>query len=59
MWANTRHVRIQRDQARAFWSRVEELVAEFSELPRQGDQTFGLAVALYPTAYPTLPDALR
>jgi DNA-binding transcriptional ArsR family regulator len=57
MWANTRHVRIRRDQARAFWSRVEELVAEFSELPRQGDQTFGLAVALYPTDFPTLPDA--
>lgn len=58
MWANTRHVRIRRDQARAFWSRVEELVAAFSELPRQGDQTFGLSVALYPTDFPALPDPL-
>lgn len=57
MWANTRHVRIRRDQARDFWSRVEEVVAEFSELPRDGDQTFGLAVALYPTDFPTLPEA--
>lgn len=57
MWANTRHVRIRRDQARDFWLRVEALVAEFSELPRRGDQTFGLAVALYPTDFPTLPDA--
>lgn len=57
MWANTRHVRIHRSQARAFWTRIEDVVTEFSALPRHGDQVFGLTVALYPTDYPTLPDA--
>jgi DNA-binding transcriptional ArsR family regulator len=57
MWANTRHVRIGRDQARAFWARLEDVVAEFSAIPRDGDQVFGLTVALYPTDFPTLPDA--
>jgi DNA-binding transcriptional ArsR family regulator len=56
MWANTRHVRISRDQASAFWSRVEDLIADFSTLARQGDDVFGLTVALYPTQFPTLPE---
>ena len=56
MWANTRHARIRRDQASAFWSRAEDLIAEFSALARHGDEVFGLTVALYPTRFPTLPD---
>lgn len=56
MWANTRHARIERRQAREFWTRVEELVAEFSQLPRQGGEVFGFTVAVYPTDYPVLPD---
>lgn len=57
MWANTRHARISRQQASAFWARVEEVVAEFSTLDRHGDEVFGLTVALYPTDFPTLPEA--
>ena len=59
IWANTRHVRISRDQARAFWARLEDVVTEFSTLPRDGDQVFGLTVALYPTDFPTLPTSLN
>ena len=57
MWANTRHVRISRGQASAFWGRVEAVVAEFSALERHGDEVFGLTVALYPTDFPILPAA--
>ena len=56
MWANTRHVRITREQANAFWTRIEEAVTEFSMLARHGDEVFGLTVALYPTDFPTLPE---
>ena len=57
MWANTRHARISRSQASAFWSRIEDIVSEFSQLARHGDEVFGLTVALYPTDFPTLPPA--
>jgi hypothetical protein len=57
MWSNTRHARIRRDRAREFWSRVELLVEEFSQLPREGESVFGFVVGLYPTDFPTLPDA--
>jgi DNA-binding transcriptional ArsR family regulator len=56
LWANGRHVRISRDQAREFWARVELLLSEFAQLPRAGDTVFGLAVGLYPTTFPALPD---
>jgi DNA-binding transcriptional ArsR family regulator len=56
MWANGRHARIPRAQAREFWARVEELFREFSTIAREGDTVFGFAAALYPTEFPTLPD---
>lgn len=56
MWANHRHARISRARAAAFWERVETIVSEFSELPREGDAVFGFVVGLYPTDHPTLPE---
>ncbi len=55
MWANIRHARISRQRARDFWVRVEAVVREFSELPRDGDTVFGFVAGLYPTEHPTLP----
>lgn len=59
MWANSRHARISRDSAREFWPRVERLIREFTQLPRDGDTVFGFAVGLYPTEFPTLPEPER
>jgi DNA-binding transcriptional ArsR family regulator len=56
MWANHRHARIARKRAAAFWGRVEEVVREFSELPREGDEVYGFVAGLYPTDHPTLPE---
>src|SRR3954451_10318226 len=57
MWANGRHARISRDQARAFWARAEALLQEFAQLPREGDTVFGFMVGLYPTEFPSLPES--
>jgi hypothetical protein len=43
--------------AAGFWRRVEELVREFTQLPRSGDTVFGLVAGLHPTDHPTLPEA--
>ena len=56
MWSIHRHARIARSQAAAFWDRVDALVREFTQLPREGDAVFGFIVGLYPTDHPTLPD---
>jgi DNA-binding transcriptional ArsR family regulator len=56
MRAVRRHARISSDRVGEFWSRVEELVTEFTELPRDGDAVHGLVVGLYPTDHPSLPD---
>lgn len=52
-----RHVRIRQEQAAEFWERVIALSHEFAQLPRSGDTVYGFAAGLYPTDYPTLPDA--
>ncbi len=52
-----RHARIPAQRAAEFWERVDAAVREFSQLPRSGDTVFGFAAGLYPTDYPTLPDA--
>ena len=57
LWGFIRHARISEPQASAFWERMAELVAEFDRLPRSGDTMYGLAVGVYPTDQPTLPDA--
>ena len=51
-----RHARLPDQHAAEFWERVEELVREFSQLPRSGDTVYGFAAGLYPTDFPTLPD---
>jgi DNA-binding transcriptional ArsR family regulator len=51
-----RHARVPEEQAERLWQRILEVVQDFSALPRAGDTVFGLAAALYPTDYPTLPD---
>jgi DNA-binding transcriptional ArsR family regulator len=52
-----RHARIAEQRAAEFWQRVDAVVREFSQLPRSGDTVYGFAAGLYPTDYPTLPDA--
>ncbi|MFD9030899.1 ArsR/SmtB family transcription factor [Streptomyces sp. NPDC059567] len=52
-----RHVRIPREQAREFWTRVLELADDYAQLPRAGDVVYGFAAGLYPTDYPALPEA--
>jgi DNA-binding transcriptional ArsR family regulator len=51
-----RHVRIPPERAGEFWERVEALGREFTELQREGDTVFGLALGLYPTDHPSLPE---
>ena len=51
------HARIPAERAAEFWERVQALTREFSQLPRSGDTVYGFASGLYPTDYPTLPDA--
>jgi DNA-binding transcriptional ArsR family regulator len=51
-----RHTRISPDRASEFWERIDAVVREFTQLPRDGDTVFGLVVGLYPTDHhPILP----
>jgi len=52
-----RHARIPPEHAAEFWLRVDAVVREFSQLPRSGNTVYGFAAGLYPTDFPTLPDA--
>lgn len=54
-----RYARISEEQAGTFWQRVFDLVNEFSQLARGGDETYGFVVGLYPTDHPSLPDQPR
>lgn len=58
MRAIRRHARITSERAAEFWTRVDHLVTEFSQLPRDGDTVHGLVIGLYPTNYPTLPETI-
>jgi Helix-turn-helix domain len=51
-----RYARIPRERAAEFWTRVFDLVQEFSQLPRSGDTVYGFVAGLYPTEHPTLPE---
>ena len=53
------HARIPIDQVRSFWSEVQALARQFSQIPREGDQVYGFVAGLYPTDVPTLPDAVQ
>lgn len=55
MRAVLRHARITPDRAGEFWTRIDEVVNEFTQLPREGDTVHGLVIGLYPTDHPTLP----
>jgi DNA-binding transcriptional ArsR family regulator len=57
LWSNHRHARITRTQAAEFWRRVDEVIREFSQLPRTGDTVYGFVAGLYPTDHPSLPEA--
>jgi DNA-binding transcriptional ArsR family regulator len=52
-----RHARIPRKDAAEFWERVLVLAGEFAQVPRTGETVYGFAAGLYPTDYPTLPEA--
>jgi DNA-binding transcriptional ArsR family regulator len=53
-----RHARIPAERAAEFWERVlDALTREFAQQPRSGDTVYGFAAGLYPTDFPTLPDA--
>lgn len=57
LWGFVRHARISPDRAGEFWERLRALITEFDQLPREGDQTYGLAAGIYPVDYPQLPEA--
>lgn len=56
LYSTLRHARIPAASASQFWRRVDELIREFTELPRSGDTVYGFAAGLYPTDHPTLPE---
>src|SRR5699024_6102037 len=45
-----RHARVPEERAREFSRRLIDLLMEFGEEPRDGQTTYGMAIALYPTA---------
>lgn len=57
LYSTMRHARIPRQDAAAFWRRVEALIRDFSQLPRSGSTVYAFVAGLYPTEYPTLPPA--
>lgn len=50
-----RHARISPERAREFWQRVFALLDDYSELPREGEQTYAFVAGLYPVDHPMLP----
>lgn len=55
-YVTLRYARIGADQVDAFAARFTALVDEFLALPRTGDTTYGLLLALQPTDQPALGD---
>lgn len=51
-----RYARIPRDRAEDWARRLDELLTEFTREPRAGDRMFGLAISLFPTTKPVLPE---
>lgn len=51
-----RYARIPQEQAATWAHRLEKLLDEFVGQPRDGEQSYGLLVAIYPTDRPTLED---
>jgi DNA-binding transcriptional ArsR family regulator len=55
--SSLRHARIPADVAAEFWEQVDALLREFAQLPRSGETVYGFAAGLFPTDFPSLPDA--
>ena len=51
-----RYARVPEHRVQEWLDRIGELTEEFVNEPREGEVTFGLAVAFYPTDRPHLPD---
>lgn len=56
LYTTMRHARIPAERASEFWRRVEELIRDFTRLPRSGETVYGFVAGLYPTDHPTLPE---
>lgn len=56
LYTTMRHARIPAERASQFWRRVEELIRDFTRLPRSGETVYGFVAGLYPTDHPTLPE---
>lgn len=54
---NRRDARIPDERAREFRHRLGELLNEFADEPRSGDQTYALVYGIFPSATPSLPTA--
>lgn len=52
---NRRDVRIPIERAREFRHRLGELLNDFADEPRSGDQTYALVYGIFPSATPSLP----
>jgi DNA-binding transcriptional ArsR family regulator len=51
-----RYARIPIERAADWEKRLDLLVTEFTKEPRGGDRVYGMAVALFPTTKPVLPE---
>jgi len=51
-----RYARIPAERAAEWADRMHRLAVEFSSQPRQGERTYGMAIALFPTTKPALAD---
>lgn len=54
--SSIRYARIPHDRAEQWAERLSDLMSEFTAEERGGEVTYGLAIALYPTERPHLPD---
>lgn len=54
--ANTRQARIPAARAAEWLHRLNDLLVEFADQPREGEQTYSMVVAIYPTDRPRLPE---
>lgn len=57
--SSVRYARIPAERAEEWTERLESLITEFSAQSRGGDTVYGLAVGLFPTVRPTLPEEQR
>jgi DNA-binding transcriptional ArsR family regulator len=57
MMSTLRYARISEDRAAEWVIRMSELTQEFTAEPRDGEVTYGLLVAFYPTDRPHLPNS--